>query len=438
MAKNRDKPKVYEVDLDEVKQLPNNPNDGTQRGDYMLEESMQQGGVGRGILLADDGTILAGNHSTQKYAELFEQGKIVVVETDGDTLVATKRRDIPNADDPRAKKLIIADNRANEVGLSWSPEELQRIADDPDIDLGKWFYDEELDEIMAEFDTDEPPEDPGAQIDRASELQEVWQTERGQVWVIESKTVPGKSHRVMCGDSTDAGDVALLMGDSVPVGLITDPPYSSGGFTRSDRTLSTDKKYVQSGTKKVRPDFSGDNRDQRSWISWCERWLAFYLKVCQPEAVVCVWTDWRQLPALTDAVQGAGWVWRGVSVWNKTEAARPLYGRFRPQSEFLVWGSSGSLPLNNGQPAFPGVITQSVDSDKMHQTQKPANVVAWSMSMVGSNSVVVDPFLGSGTTLVACEQTGRVGYGMEISPAYVAVCLQRLTDLGLAAVRADG
>ena len=134
---------------------------------------------------------------------------------------------------------------------------------------------------------------------------------------------------------------------------------------------------------------------------------------------------------MTDAFQAAGLVWRGIAVWDKTEAARPVFGRFRAQCEFLVWGSAGEMSINDGRPAYPGACRHAVDSDKAHITQKPVDVVEWSLSPCPGGCIVVDPFLGSGTTIVACERTGRLGRGAEISPAYVAVALERLAQIGL-------
>ena len=287
------------------------------------------------------------------------------------------------------------------------------------------YSDAEFDALLKEVGRGQQAvADAPAQVDRAEELRQQWGVEPGQLWQL-------GEHRLICGDCTDAAVVARVMGGETLDGLVTDPPYSSGGFTRGDRQAKTGAKYQfnadDTGAKYL--DFAGDNKDQRSWITWCHLWLSIWLRHAKEGAPFALFIDWRQLPALTDAVQSAGWLWRGVAVWDKTEAARPLYGRFKPQAEFVVWGSAGPLPLNDGSPAYPGVIRCAVETaGKMHLTQKPLDVGKWSLSMIAQGGVVVDPFSGSGTTIIACEQLGRRCRAVEIAPGYVAVALQRWAD----------
>lgn len=87
--------------------------------------------------------------------------------------------------------------------------------------------------------------------------------------------------------------------------LITDPPYSSGGLHIGARTQTTDKKYTQGGvgTFGQRPDFEGDNRDQRSFLVWMSLWLQEAKRVLRPGAPVLLFSDWRQSPLMRDLVQ---------------------------------------------------------------------------------------------------------------------------------------
>lgn len=141
--------------------------------------------------------------------------------------------------------------------------------------------------------------------------------------------------------------------------MITDPPYSSGGQYRSDRSRSTRDKYLTSGeisADYAQHSFTGDNLDQRSWISWSAEWLSLARECTKPGGVAAIFTDWRQLGALTDAVQWAGWVWRGIMVWDKKNS-RPQPGRPRQQCEFIVWASNGPLDIKRDAPFMPGIFS---------------------------------------------------------------------------------
>ena len=130
--------------------------------------------------------------------------------------------------------------------------------------------------------------------------------------------------------------------------VIADPPYSSGGTTSADRTTRSARlKYVSNGVKHELLDFGGDQRDQRSYTYLCTLWLAECLRVTAAGGTCLVFSDWRQLPCMTDALHAAGWVWRGVVVWHKP-GARPQRGRFTNQAEYVVWGSTGALPGSPG------------------------------------------------------------------------------------------
>lgn len=112
--------------------------------------------------------------------------------------------------------------------------------------------------------------------------------------------------------------------------VITDPPYASGARTQADKQKSTRQKYSSMGDN-APPPFEGDAKDQRSWTRWAAEWLAEARRIAKPGAPVCMFIDWRQLPAASDALQWAGWIWRGTAVWDKGNS-RPQRGRFRQQA----------------------------------------------------------------------------------------------------------
>lgn len=212
--------------------------------------------------------------------------------------------------------------------------------------------------------------------------------------------------------------------------VITDPPYSSGGAKAGDRTKSTGSKYVQSGQKLARPDFAGDNRDQRSWLYWCALWSSECLRVVKPGGYFLMFTDWRQLPQASDALQCGGFIWRGLLAWDKTEASRsPHTGYFRHQCEYVVWGSKGHLGHADGRGPWPGCYRFGVKQrDKHHQTGKPTELMERLIECVQPGGVVLDPFMGSGTTGVACANTGRRFIGFEATEDYFAIAQRRVME----------
>jgi site-specific DNA-methyltransferase (adenine-specific) len=234
------------------------------------------------------------------------------------------------------------------------------------------------------------------------------------------------------------GDATLYLGDCREIlptlggvdAVVTDPPYSSGGIFRSDRTRSTADKYIGGGyvdevAAYSRPEFSGDNMDQRSFVLWAELWLSKAISITNKGGICCLFTDWRQLPATSDALQCGGWTWRGIAVWDKTEAARPQKGWFRNQCEYVVWGSSG--PMSQTGDCLPGVFRQSVASEgKEHIAGKPVGVLSEIVAIAPAGSLVLDPFMGSGTTGVACARLGRRFIGIEIEPKYFDIALRRI------------
>jgi len=205
--------------------------------------------------------------------------------------------------------------------------------------------------------------------------------------------------------------------------VITDPPYSSGGMMRGDRIGATSSKYQSTEHRGLYPEFGGDTRDQRAYMVWCTLWLGLALSKVTAGGILACFTDWRQLPTTTDAIQCGGWVWRGIGVWDKTEAARPQKGRFRNQSEYFVWGSSG--PMIDEGPCLPGVFRYSAQSEEKHHiTGKPVSLMSDMLGICGG--IVLDPFMGSGSTGLAAIKTGRKFIGIERDPAYFEITVARI------------
>lgn len=209
--------------------------------------------------------------------------------------------------------------------------------------------------------------------------------------------------------------------------VVTDPPYSSGGAFRGDRTNAPTAKYVP--TKEVvnfHPTFTGDNRDQRSYGYWSALWLSECLRITKSGGVLCVFSDWRQMPVTTDAVQAGGWVWRGVAVWDKTQGIRPTSGRYRQQAEFIVWASNGPMPVDYSRPSLAGVFQHAPFRGKLHIAGKPEGLMDDLLAIVPAGGTVLDPFMGSGTTGVAAVKAGLDFIGIEMDNHYYSVAERRI------------
>lgn len=216
------------------------------------------------------------------------------------------------------------------------------------------------------------------------------------------------------------GDVGLF--DAV----ITDPPYASGN-TLAGKQISTGAKYTNAKKKCPFPDFYGDAMDTRAWSHMMRELLEAAREKSTPGAALAVFIDWRNLPTLTDAIQWAGWSLRGVAVWDKM-TCRPQKGRFKQQTEFLVWGSNGHMPADRGVPCLPGVFraTNVNGAERIHQTQKPLEIMREIVKITAPGGRILDPFAGSGSTLAAARAEGYDAAGIEVHREIAAAAAERL------------
>ena len=242
------------------------------------------------------------------------------------------------------------------------------------------------------------------------------------------------------------GSVTLYGGDALAVlrslpdasvdALITDPPYSSGGQFRGDRSQSAVTKYSSAVVAGV--DFAGDNRDQRAFLAWMGIWLTETLRIVKPGGKCLLFTDWRQLPTTTDALQVGGWVWRGVVPWAKP-GGRPAFKQraFLNSCEYVVWGTVGSSAETDTVP-LPGFIRASSPREREHITQKPVDVMAELVKIAPEGGTILDPFMGSGTTGVAAMLERRKFIGVEMVEHYQQVAERRIREAqGQAVDRGD-
>jgi site-specific DNA-methyltransferase (adenine-specific) len=238
-------------------------------------------------------------------------------------------------------------------------------------------------------------------------------------------------YRLILGEALD--NLRSIESHSVDC-VIVDPPYSSGGFTRGDRTATTASKYVSSSVQTKRVNFDGDSRDQRSFLVWSTLWISECHRIVKPSGYFLSFTDWRQLPTMSDAIQCGGFVWRGIISWDKGRAARaPHKGYFRHQCEYVVWGTKGVSVAADWDGPWDGSISCPVlQSDKHHITGKPTELMKRLVACCPPGGVVLDPFMGSGTTGVAAIATGRKFIGIELADHNFAIATERIQAAHLA------
>jgi len=205
--------------LTDYKPLSRNPNKGTQRGSGIIQQSVQQLGAGRSILVDKNNVILAGNHAQEAFIN-SGMDDVIEIETDGKKIVVVKRTDL-DANETAGKKMAIMDNRSSEVGLEWDRLELEALLEEIKADEGE--LDMALDKLANDLGIElgDPPEDVEPEIDKAEELREKWGVELGQLWQL-------GDHRLICGDCTDKDVVDRLMDGEKASITFTSPPYNAG------------------------------------------------------------------------------------------------------------------------------------------------------------------------------------------------------------------
>jgi len=256
-----------------------------------------------------------------------------------------------------------------------------------------------------------PVIDVEPQIDNAAELAKKWKTKTGQLWQL-------GEHRLLCGDSTKGEDVARLLGKEKPMLMVTDPPYGVeyDANWRNEADRANGKPYGARAVGKVTGDSECD---------WTEAWRLF------PGDVAYVWHADRHASRVQASVEIAGFEIRCQIVWAKNTFAIGR-GDYHWQHEPCWYAvrkcKRGQWSGDRSQTTL-WEIDKPQKSETGHSTQKPIECMARPIRKNSKKGdAVYDPFLGSGTTLIACENLGRRCFGLEISPDYVAVTLQRFLD----------
>jgi DNA modification methylase len=319
----------------------------------------------------------------------------------------------------QARLLNLALNR---ISGDWDQELLARLVSDLDpiesIDLTlSGFEEDELSKLLKSLDSRERRERAETfDLDTALEAadQSPACTKTGDLWVL-------GDHRLLCGDSTDTAAVERLLGGSPAAMCFMDPPYN---------VAYGDHGGQQQGAKRRR--IANDAMPPEQWEAFCRGWAEQLISNVDGALYVCMST--KEWPLVSRVLEEAGAHWSDTVIWAKD---RFTLGRsdYQRQYEPIWFGwREGAKHFWCGDRDQGDVwqIPRPAESP-LHPTMKPLELVERAIensSQVGD--AVLDLFLGSGTTLIASERTGRVCRGMELDPKYVDVAVARwenFTDL---------
>jgi DNA modification methylase len=358
------------------------------------------------ILVGSDNVVIAG-HARLAAAQKLGMGKVPVIVLDH--LTPAQR-----------KALVIADNKLA-LNAGWDEEllrlELQELQTlDFDLDL-TGFHSIELDALLR---------DPMAEerADEAPPLPAVATSQAGDLWIL-------GQHRVLCGDATNPADVGRVLNGSKPLLMVTDPPY--GVELDSEwRDRAGINKHGPAEASYMKRRIAGHTETSISGDTIADWSHAFELVTSLQ--VAYVWHASRFTSQVLAGLLRIGFIHHQQIIWRKTAAALtrthywfqhepawyvrkknvPWYGK--PGENTTVWDC-----------ASPKMIMGGSDEEKFdHPTQKPVELMRRPiLNHIKRCELVYDPFLGSGTTLVAAELTERFCYGLELDPKYVDVIVER-------------
>ena len=346
------------------------------------------------------GVVIAGNHQLAAARKLGWE-KIAAIFVEDDELTA--------------KAYALADNRTAELG-SYDNEALakliQEVKQDEDLLAATGWTEGDLVDILAEAHkpdpriTDDVPDIPIKVVSK-----------EGDVWEL------GK-HRLICGDSTKKETYDKLLGKDRADLLFTDPPYNVDLGEKSGRGIKNDA------------------LDDESWIKFIEGFTSRFKEYTKPGAPAYVCMSTREWPSVDAAMREAGFHWSTTIVWVKDQF---ILGRGDYHSQYEpIWnGHNGPFdPIWygwNDDAARLAAVLDRTQSDvwlvprpkksDLHPTTKPLELVTRAIeNSVKFNGIVLDPFGGSGSTLMACEATGRICRTIELDPRYADVIARRYQE----------
>lgn len=373
---------VQDINISLIKPYKNNAKRHTDTQIANVAESIRQFGWAQPIVVDRDYTIIIG-HCRYSAAERLGLTTVPVV-------VAA------DLTDEQVRKLRNLDNKLNE-----SEWDLDLLKDDI---LGLDFDGFDIDWGIEEEAITDIVEDDAPEVDEENEPI----THLGDIWQL-------GDHRLMCGDSTDAGSVAILMDGRKADLLLTDPPYNVAyeGKTKDALTIQNDKM----GSSQFK-EFLTDAFIAAAAVM--TEGGAFY-----------IWFASREHCNFENALNESGLQVRQELIWKKNTMVlgRQDY-QWKHEPCLYGWkdGAAHNWYSNRSQTTVLEFDRPQRSED--HPTMKPVELFAYQIqNSTKKGDVVLDLFGGSGTTIIACEQTGRIGYCMELDPKYCDVIIKRYENL---------
>lgn len=370
------------VPVASLKPYERNPRRITKVAFDRLKKSLKDMGYHQRIITQPDLRVVGGHQRIRALQELGVK----------DVKILVANRDLTEAE---FKQILIQDN------LPFGDFDIDIIASDFEIaELKEWGFDEKL-LLGAKSYADEEDEDAPA-------VQAKIITKPGDLWLL-------GNHRLVCGDATNADDVKKTLCDQMPGLMITDPPYGVeySPEWRNERDRANGDKIGARATGKVKNDDRAD---------WREAFALF------PGNIVYAWCASLFSDVAIVAIESAGFERRAQIVWGKSNFAISQ-GHYHWQHEpcwYAVRKGQNANWVGDRKQTTLWSIDKPQKSETGHSTQKPIECMRRPMiNHTDEGDFVYDPFLGSGTTIIAAEQTKRLCLGLEISPAYCDVIIRR-------------
>ncbi len=356
----------------ELKPLANNPRKITDQAIQRLQDSIKRDPeymVARPLIVGQDNVILGGN---QRWRAIKALGMDEIPEE------WVRRVDW---DEEKARRFVLVDNAPTGMAGDWDVDLLKAEWLDVDLEGLGLEMDIELEPEPGLTDPDEVPEEPEKPI-----------TQPGDLWLL-------GEHRILCGDSTKAEDVERVLDGVKPLLMVTDPPY---GIKR-DKGFGGAVGFKGKGKVIKRRTYKDDWDSERPTKNTFKA-LTGHAK----NAIIFGGNFFADsLPVSTH------WI-----VWDKKNTM-PSFGDCE-----LAWTNLNRKSVKKYEIEYNGLIGK--EQERFHPTQKPVKLLAAIIAdYTQEQGAVFDPYTGSGTTIIACEQLKRKCRAIEISPAYVDVAVRR-------------